>query len=49
LDGVPASSRTNAAVTFQDLIYDCVIGANFWAGRSMTFDIAHKTLIVSAK
>jgi len=49
LQGVPASALTNPPVMFQDMIYDCVIGSKFWAGRSVTFDVPGKSLILSAK
>lgn len=33
-------------VTFSDIIYDCVVGTSFWAGRTITIDILHRRLIV---
>jgi len=49
LAGIPASARRNAPVTFQDLIYDCVVGWNYWAGGSVSFDVPDRALIVSVK
>jgi hypothetical protein len=37
-----------ARVSFSDIIYDCVIGVDFWHDRAVTFDIPDRQLIVSA-
>ena len=34
------------AVTFSDIIYDCVIGLDWWKGRAVTFDIPNHRLII---
>jgi hypothetical protein len=49
LEGVSDSSLQNTPVLFENLIYDCNVGANYWAHRAVTFDIPHKSLIVSGK
>jgi hypothetical protein len=49
LEGVPSDERQNARATFEELIYDCNIGSNYWTGRSVTFDVPGRTLIVSGK
>lgn len=38
---------SHPAVSFSDIIYDCVIGVDFWAAKVVTFDIPDKLLIVS--
>ncbi len=45
----PTSSRQNVGVVFQNVIYDCMIGWNYWDRRSVTFDVSGKTLIISVK
>jgi hypothetical protein len=35
-------------VSFSDIIYDCVVGIDFWSGRALTIDIADRQLIVSS-
>ncbi|MGO8797232.1 MAG: aspartyl protease family protein [Candidatus Sulfotelmatobacter sp.] len=37
----------NPGVSFSDIIYDCNIGTEFWSGKVLTFDLAHRELIVS--
>jgi Aspartyl protease len=49
LEGLPASGLQNVPVLFEDLIYDCNVGTEYWAHRAVTFDIPHKSLIVSGK
>lgn len=34
-------------LSFSDLIYDCVIGLDFWQGRALTIDIPDRQLFVS--
>lgn len=34
-------------VSFVDVIYDCVVGVDFWAGKSLTVDIPGRDLMVS--
>jgi hypothetical protein len=34
-------------VSFGDIMYDCVVGVDFWAGRVVTLDIRDRELIVS--
>lgn len=42
----PGSARRNAAVSFSDIIFDCVIGIDYYRDKVLTFDIAHRELIV---
>ncbi len=42
-------SLQNAPVSFENIIYDCVLGVDFWKGRAVTFDIANHRLIVSTQ
>ncbi|HSL22695.1 MAG TPA: hypothetical protein VK886_14270 [Vicinamibacterales bacterium] len=54
-DAVPllalaASPRIGVAkpqVSFKNIIYDCVIGVDFWAGKIVTIDIPGRRLIVA--
>jgi hypothetical protein len=43
----PIIRRMQPKVEFADIIYDCVLGIDFWSGRSLTIDIPHERLIVS--
>jgi hypothetical protein len=43
----PLVTADHPRVTFANIIYDCVAGIDFWAGRAVTFDIPGRTLIVS--
>ena len=47
LAGTPNIAQAGPRVAFSDIIYDCVIGNEFWRGRIVTFDIAGRTLTVS--
>lgn len=44
----PQVNLSQARVSFSDIIYDCVVGVDFWSGRAVTFDIPDRQLIVSA-
>lgn len=43
----PQLALANPHVSFSDIIYDCVVGVDFWANRSVTFDLPDRQLIVS--
>lgn len=43
----PPIRQLGPRVEFSNIIYDCVLGIDFWSGRSLTIDIAHNRLIVS--
>lgn len=47
LTAAPEVAIIAPRVTFSDIIYDCVIGTDFWRGRTVTFDVAGGELIVS--
>jgi hypothetical protein len=47
LAAAPQVGITQAHTTFSDIIYDCVIGLDFWLGKALTIDIAGRQLIVS--
>lgn len=47
LADAPQISLASARVSFSDIIYDCVIGVDFWSNRAVTFDIPGRQLIVS--
>ena len=42
----PRISLTKPPVSFKDIIYDCVVGVDFWAGKIVTIDIPRRQLIV---
>jgi len=48
LAAAPVITLRQPRVAFADIIYDCVIGTDFWAGRAMTVDLAGGMLIVSS-
>ncbi len=45
----PKIALQNPKVAFSDIIYDCVIGVDFWQGRTVTFDVAHRELTLSSR
>jgi aspartyl protease len=47
LAAVPEIAIANAPARFSDIIYDCVIGLDFWLGKVVTIDIAGRQLIVA--
>lgn len=47
LAAAPDVAAEDVRVTFSDIIYDCVVGTDFWKGRVVTFDVAGRELIVS--
>lgn len=47
LAAAPEIAVANAPTTFSDIIYDCVIGLDFWLGKIVTIDISGRQLIVS--
>jgi hypothetical protein len=46
LAGAPATQRTSPTAIFADLIFDCNVGNEFWAGRRFTLDIPERALFV---
>ena len=47
LAAAPQIAVAHAPATFSDIIYDCVIGLDFWLGKVLTIDIPGRQLIVS--
>lgn len=43
----PPVSLAPARIAFSDIIYDCVIGVDFWQGRALTIDIPDRELLIS--
>jgi hypothetical protein len=43
----PASAMKDAPVAFSDITFDCVIGIDYYRDKVLTFDIAHRELIVA--
>jgi Aspartyl protease len=46
LASAPATQRTTPTAIFADLIFDCNVGNEFWAGRRFTLDIPDRSLFV---
>lgn len=46
LDGAPQTKMNNPPVKYENLIYDCMVGNDFWRGRSFTLDIVNRGLWV---
>lgn len=47
LAAAPQVTLASPRVAFSNLVYDCVVGVDFWSGRALTIDVAHRQLIVS--
>ncbi|MGB8768192.1 MAG: hypothetical protein WCC92_01150 [Candidatus Korobacteraceae bacterium] len=47
LTAAPQISLAHPGVAFSDVIYDCVIGLDFWSGKVLTVDIPEGQLFVS--
>jgi hypothetical protein len=48
LAAAPQISLAHPRVGFSDIIYDCVIGLDFWAGKALTIDIPGRQILVYA-
>lgn len=48
LAAAPRVTLGQARVSFSDIIYDCVVGVDFWSGKVVTVDIAGLQLIVAS-
>jgi Aspartyl protease len=49
LDDRPEIGIAPAHALFEDIIYDCDVGIDFWKGRIVTFDIPRKQILVIDK
>lgn len=47
LQASPQATLKNPHISFSDIIYDCVVGVDFWSGKSLTFDLPDSQLLVS--
>lgn len=47
LKASPGVSVANPRVSFSDIIYDCVVGVDFWSGKIVTFDFGRGQIIVA--
>ena len=47
LAAAPQISLVHPRVGFSDIIYDCVIGLDFWSDRTLTIDIPERRILVS--
>jgi len=47
LIGAPQTKLNAPNVSYANLIYDCIVGNDFWAGRTFTLDIANRGLYVA--
>ena len=43
----PQISLAPAPASFSDIIYDCVVGLDFWSGKALTVDIPGRKILVS--
>ncbi|MFZ1941398.1 MAG: retropepsin-like aspartic protease [Terracidiphilus sp.] len=43
------ASSPHPSVLFENIIYDCNVGIDFWMNKTVTFDIPHKKLVVSSR
>jgi hypothetical protein len=46
LEGAPQTRMSNPPVKYDNLIYDCLVGNDFWQGRSFTLEIANHAMWV---
>ena len=46
LDDAPQTKMNHPPVKYDNLIYDCMVGNDFWQGRSFTLDIVNRALWV---
>jgi hypothetical protein len=46
LDGAPQTRMNKPPVKYENLIYDCMIGNDFWRGHSFTLDVVNHSLWV---
>jgi len=47
LIGAPQTKIAGPNVTYANLIYDCIVGNDFWGGRTFTLDISNRALYVA--
>jgi hypothetical protein len=47
LAAAPQIALATPHVSFSDIIYDCVVGVDFWRDRALTIDLTNRQLIVS--
>jgi len=47
LEGTKLGAGRKTPVLFEDIIYDCNVGVDFWFNHVVTFDIPHQHLIVA--
>ncbi len=48
LIGAPDTRIASPTVTYANLIYDCNVGNQFWAGRAFTLDLPNRVLYVAS-
>ncbi|HEY1974985.1 MAG TPA: hypothetical protein VGG89_00390 [Candidatus Baltobacteraceae bacterium] len=46
LEDAPQTKLTRPPVKYDNLIYDCLVGNDFWQGRSFTLDVVNRALWV---
>jgi hypothetical protein len=47
LAAAPQVTLARPRVSFSNIIYDCLVGVDFWSAKALTIDVAHRQLIVS--
>lgn len=48
LIGAPGTTIASPTVTYANLIYDCNVGNQFWAGRTFTLDLPHRAMFIDS-
>lgn len=46
MQGAPQTAMRNPPVKYDNLIYDCMVGNDFWQGRGFTLDVVNRALWV---
>lgn len=49
LDDSQMGTEDKSSVLFEDIIYDCNVGIDFWKDRVVTFDIPRREMVVSER
>ena len=47
LDDTQISTEGKPSILFEDIIYDCNVGIDFWKNRVVTFDVPHRKMVVA--
>lgn len=47
LDDTQIGTEDKPSILFEDIIYDCNVGIDFWRNRVVTFDIPHREMVIA--